>query len=198
MKTLKVPKQVTPHLTLCPITLIETQKTPLTDLLAPFYTQLESGKVKAATKLLLSLLKNDPENPYLLDCLALCLVRRRKIGKSREIIKRNFYLNDATFFVKVRYADMLIRQKKLDDVSDLFGGVFDLALLFPEQKVFQIQDYVLFMEMASWYYFTLNEKDKALIYALRVLKVCPGSSSMAYLMKKMQKKEPWWKRLALR
>lgn len=186
MATLTLPKQVTPTMTLEAIRI--TDKVDSGPKLPLFFTFFEAGKLRKAQNILEQALEQDPTNPYLLDYLAALLMRRKRFLKSRNVIYKNYEYNPDSLFVKVRYADLLCQKKKLDEVKALFNNTFDLQKLYPEQKLFSINDYVHFMSLCGWYFYQKGEPDTALIYAYMVKKVTKKASSMDFLLRKLNKR----------
>lgn len=140
---------------------------------------------KAAIGELNDLLIKYPNIPQIYNYLYASYLYSGNKTKALQIMKKNYEVNPSYLFAKLNYSDYLVESGDINQVSDIYGGKFDLKELYPERNIFHITEVTSFYGVVGYYFAMIGEYGLANQF-LRILKgVSPQHGYTLRLMKKI-------------
>lgn len=153
------------------------------------YLQAEQDP-KAALPKALAFSETHPDLPQLSNLLTYLYIRLKKVKKANQWIEESYKRHPDYFIAKINYADLLLRRKQFKKIPPLFGGVFDLNVLYPEKTEFHYSEFRGYIVAMGFYHHAIAEHALALeCYRLAVL-ADPHHPSLLSLEKKVFRLSP--------
>lgn len=95
-------------------------------------------KIKFVVQLLETLLKQYPQDPYVIANAGYMYFFCDKRQKGYDILKRNFELHPDNLYAKCYFARVCMLMNKLDEAYDVFEGKLILEELYPDKTEFYV------------------------------------------------------------
>lgn len=148
---------------------------------------LNTSRRKKIIVLLEELVKKYPTQPDLYNLLSYHYILSRKPSKADKITAKNFQLNSNNLLAKINYLDLLLRQKKWDEVTSYIKPKSYITDLEPSRSVFQASEYLAFLCFMGHYHIELKETSIALVYCYLADRIAPKSPQVLFLKNKIKK-----------
>jgi tetratricopeptide (TPR) repeat protein len=128
---------------------------------------------EAAIARLKTLITKYPDIPELYNWLS---VAYNGIGDKEayeKTVALNYAKNPSYLFAKIGYAERCIRNNELDKVLDIFDSKLNLALIYPDRKVFHISEVSGFFSVLALYFLAKGDVNIATQYYDVLVKIAP-------------------------
>ncbi len=142
------------------------------DVLSDAIEYMIGGKPKESLKLLRNLVKKHPDKPFLYSYTSRCYLDINKFKSHKEIVLYAYSRFPDDLGIRIDYLNLLINTKKIDDAGELLNKYgTSLKEMFPDKKVFLLDDVISFYStICSYYIFTGNLlKAKSILYQLELI-----------------------------
>ncbi len=130
------------------------------------------GKPKTGLNLLRNLVKKHPDKPFLYSYISRCYLDINKFKSHKEIVLYAYSRFPDDLNVRTDYLNLLINTEKIDEAGELLNKYgTSLSEMFPDKKVFLLDDVISFYStICSYYIFTGNLlKAKSILYQLELI-----------------------------
>lgn len=112
-----------------------------------------------------------PDNPVFYNHLVSIYEAQGDADKANEIIEETYHKFPDYLFAKIRYAELLMDQGKLDEVPEIFNNKYDLASIYPERDTFHIAELVNFNTMMCEYFLEKDDLYTANVYRKMLMQI---------------------------
>jgi|GEM_PF-1738896 len=102
-----------------------------------------------------------PDVPQLNNFLVAALCSIGRLEDARIIIEHNIEQHPDYLFAKINYADILVRENRLNECEALFDSKFDLKLLYPDRDIFHVSEALGFYDVTSLYFIKRGQLQSA-------------------------------------
>lgn len=126
-----------------------------------------------AAPLLEELLKKYPDVPLLYNYLAGVYSSLGEVEKARAVSVKNYEQNPDYLFAKCNYAEFCLREKKLEEIPEIFENKFDLKLLYPHRKTFHLTEVIGFGHVMGEYFYRIGEQEAAKMWYKLLAQIAP-------------------------
>ena len=130
------------------------------------------GKPKTGLKLLRDLVKKHPDKPFLYSYIAHCYLNINKFKAHKEIVLYAYSRFPDDLNVRTDYLNLLINTEKIDEARELLNNYgTSLTEMYPDKKVFLLDDVVSFYSTICTYYIFTGRllKAKSILYQLELI-----------------------------
>ena len=148
------------------------------------------SKPKQAIKELLALKESYPDAPLIYNYLSVAYEATGNDKAKREAIIENYHKNPDYLFAKVNYAQICLIDGEAEKIPDIFGGYFDLKLLFPNRNCFHVTEFVGFNGVMCAYYAATGKLDTAKLFYKALVEVAPDSEMTRFPLRFMYPSVP--------
>lgn len=132
-----------------------------------------------------TLITKHPDIPELYNWLS---VAYNGIGDKEayeKTVALNYEKNPSYLFAKIGYAERCIRNNELDKVLDIFDSKLNLALLYPDRKVFHISEVSGFFSVLALYFLAKGDVNIATQHYDALVKIAPEEQITQYVGHKL-------------
>ncbi len=152
---------------------------PVKDRLQDLYEMLR-GNPKQVIEELLVLKENYPNVPRLYNFLSAAYEAIGDRTATREIIIKNYQQNPEYLFAKLNYAQICLMDGDFDKIPEIFGGQFDLKLLYPNRNCFHVTEFAGFTGVTCAYFAATGKQETAQLLYKSLLEVAPDSNMIEF------------------
>ncbi|HZW30528.1 MAG TPA: hypothetical protein VFF52_07435 [Isosphaeraceae bacterium] len=107
-------------------------------------------------------------------------------ANAQRIARENYRRHPDYLFAKLNYAELCIRQGKLDEIPIIFNNKYDLSMLYPGRTVFHITEFVGFMGVVASYFLAKGDWDQARRYHKMLREVAPDHPTTRDLTRRLE------------
>jgi tetratricopeptide (TPR) repeat protein len=138
--------------------------------MSEMYKRAERAPEKNITEIL-QLLEEFPENPQLLNQLAVAYFYAGRDKEGEETVLRNYEANPKYFFARLNYADLCIRKGDFKKIPEIFDHTYTPRSLYPEREIFHVSEIFSFSYVMGIYFVSQGDLERGRMY-LDMLKRC--------------------------
>jgi tetratricopeptide (TPR) repeat protein len=120
-----------------------------------------------------ALVSAHPEVPKSFNLLSAAYSQSGQAPKAEAHIRETIERHPDYLFARLNYAELCLRQGKLNAIPGIFDHKFDLSTLYPGRTVFHITEVVSFAGVMAQYFFLTGRLDTAEVYRKTLLKLAP-------------------------
>ncbi|MCX6273374.1 MAG: hypothetical protein NTU44_19570 [Bacteroidetes bacterium] len=149
---------------------------------------------EAAINRLAPLVKQYPRNPIMHNYLMKACFEVGRDEQATQLILEGYEKFPDYLLARCNYAHYLISEERYEEVPAVFGGVFDLKLLYPDRKTFHVSEFENFYDVIARYYLVKGRIRNAdhLISQLRNMDLDTADTPFHSVLKLL-----WHKKLSL-
>ena len=125
------------------------------------------------------LIAENPNMGRFYNNLAVCYDKLGEDKKAKALIEKNYQCNPQYLFAKVDYAHLCIARGQLSKVPQIFGGKFNLKLIYPDRNIFHVQEVAAFKGVIATFFAKIGKHDAALMYLHVLKKIMPNHPSIS-------------------
>jgi hypothetical protein len=118
-------------------------------------------------------------NPVMLNWLVSAYQLRGELDKSDAVAEENYRRHPEYLFARIAWANICINNGNLDEVDTIFGGKYELSVLYPDRKLFHVSEYIPFTHLMVIYYVGRGKPDVARIYFSGMEEIDPDGPATA-------------------
>jgi len=144
-------------------------------------------------KAALAQIRGGESSPEIANLKAFLHLKAKELPQAELAIEQAYYKYEGYLPAMVNYAELCLRRKKIDEISEIFPS-FDLTLLLPEKKIFHFSEFRGFMVTMGMYHLAKGLRSEAEGYYVLAVKADPLHPSVADLEKKLFRFQ-WLKKL---
>jgi tetratricopeptide (TPR) repeat protein len=155
-------------------------------LLEDLHVQIQENPEKSIDALV-ELYRRQPQVPEIANLLTYGYLRLKKRAESEALIEKTYHDFPNYLIAKINFADQCLRLNKIDQIPKIFGNVFELNALYPDQKKFHFAEFRGFQVVMGFYYCETNQKEKAEECYQLAFQVDPLHPSVSALEQRLSK-----------
>lgn len=118
---------------------------------APELYDLAQNNPRAAIERLETLKESYPHTAPIYNYLAIAYSRDGDSEKVKEIAVENYKKHPSYLFAKINYAEICLRENKIEEIPEIFENQTDLEMLYPKRKLFHITEVIGFIGIMGLY-----------------------------------------------
>ena len=141
-----------------------------------------------------ALVSSYPQVPKFFNLLTAAYTHSGQAAKAEAHIGEAMERHPDYLFARLNYAELCLRQGKLDAIPGIFDHKFDLSLLYPGRKVFHVTEVVSFAGVMAQYFIATGRRDTAEVYRKTLREIAPGHP-MTRLVENLMGGMSWMSRL---
>jgi tetratricopeptide (TPR) repeat protein len=107
------------------------------------------------------LLARHPDSRILMNWLSAAYSRVGRDDDANQILKRNYFAHPNYLFARLNYAQMLMREDRIDDAAEVMEYKWDLKALYPHRDVFHLTEFLAFGNVAVEYFTRSGDPESA-------------------------------------
>jgi len=141
------------------------------DVLIHAYSYINEEKPGKALKLLRNLVKKYPDKPFLYSYITHCYTNINKPNALKKIVLNAYSRFPDNLSIRIDYLNYLINTEKLDETGAMLNKYgISLTEMYPDKKVFLLDDVVSFYSALCSYYIATGRllKAKSILYQLEL------------------------------
>ena len=128
---------------------------------------------KKAKPILLEVVEKYPDIVQLRNFLTIVYSATDEQEKADSVAKQLYHDEPNYLFARVNYAEICLRAGKIEEVSQILDGCFNLQSFYPDRDTFHLSEVIGFYSMTCRYYLAINEYEAASVCLKFLQQIAP-------------------------
>jgi tetratricopeptide (TPR) repeat protein len=163
------------------------------DQLETLHHKMPVQNPEKALNVLKPLIEQYPDVPPLYNYLYIAYQKLGDRANAQRILQKTLERFPDYLFGRISYAINCLERGDAEKVPEIFGGKYELKLLYPRRKRFHLSEVLSFYAVMAWYFHTLEEHNRAETYYELMRQLEPKHRSTRFIKRLLH--PSWFRKL---